>query len=177
MRHLKLAIVLFFIIARDLRNQPHGRRQARTDTYRARYLAMPLFYKRLQTINVKNQLNNKYFYQKLAATYFLARYLSNFKTISQLKNLYSMNDNTKVVVALLAGLAAGAALGLLFAPDRGSETRDKLSESLKNLGDSIKDTAAAEIDNLVGFKDKVVDSIKTKIKGAEEEYQDDLEHA
>ena len=88
-----------------------------------------------------------------------------------------MNDNTKVVVALLAGLAAGAALGILFAPDKGDETSDKLSESLKKLGDTIKDTAATEIDNLVNLKDKVVDSIKTKINGAEEEYQDDLEHA
>jgi len=88
-----------------------------------------------------------------------------------------MKDNTKVVVALLAGLAAGAALGILFAPNKGDETRDKLAESLKNLGDSIKETAAAEIDNLVGFKDKIVENIKSKVKGAEEEYQDDLEHA
>jgi gas vesicle protein len=88
-----------------------------------------------------------------------------------------MKDNSKVVVALLAGLAAGAALGILFAPDRGNETRDKLSESLKNLGDSIRETAATEIDNLVGMKDKIIENIKTKIKGAEEEYQDDLEHA
>ncbi|GGH22476.1 YtxH domain-containing protein [Mucilaginibacter phyllosphaerae] len=88
-----------------------------------------------------------------------------------------MNDNTKVVVALLAGLAAGAALGILFAPDKGIETRDKLSESLANLSDSIKETAANEIDKLVGLKDKVVENIKTKVRGAEEEYQDDLEHA
>jgi len=88
-----------------------------------------------------------------------------------------MNDNSKVVIALLAGLAAGAALGILFAPEKGSETRDRLTESLKDLGDSIRETAAAEIDNLVGLKDKVVENIKTKLKGAELEYEDDLEHA
>jgi len=88
-----------------------------------------------------------------------------------------MKDNSKIVVALLAGLAAGAALGILFAPDKGNETRDKLSESLKNLGDSIRETAATEINNLVGMKDRIIDNIKSKVKDTEEEYQDDLEHA
>ena len=88
-----------------------------------------------------------------------------------------MKDNSKVFVALLVGLAAGAVLGILFAPDKGNETRDKLAESLKNLGDSIKETATAEIDKLVNLKDKVVDNIKTKMNGVEQEYQDDLEHA
>lgn len=88
-----------------------------------------------------------------------------------------MKDDTKVVIALLVGLAAGAALGVLFAPDAGSETRDKLSESLKDLGDSIKKTATNEINNLSGLKDKVLNNLKNKAKGVEEEYQDDVEHA
>jgi gas vesicle protein len=96
---------------------------------------------------------------------------------NRLKKEEGMGDGTKVVLALIAGLAAGAALGILFAPEKGAETRDKLSESLTNLSDTIKETAAAEIDKLSSLKSKVVDNIKTKISGAEAEYQDDLEHA
>lgn len=81
-----------------------------------------------------------------------------------------MSDNTKVLAALLAGLAAGVAIGILFAPDKGSETRDKLADSLKNLGDSIKDRAADEINRMGDLKDKVVDNIKSGLKTAEKEY-------
>lgn len=88
-----------------------------------------------------------------------------------------MNDNSKVIIALLAGLIAGAALGLLFAPEKGVETRDSLNEALSNFGEQIKETAANEIDNLTGLKDKIIDTIKTKLNGAKEEAQDDLEHA
>ncbi|MBE7176675.1 MAG: YtxH domain-containing protein [Mucilaginibacter polytrichastri] len=88
-----------------------------------------------------------------------------------------MNDSSKVVVALITGLAAGAALGLLFAPDKGSDTRDKVAEALNNLGESIKTRATDEIENLAGYKDKVIDNIKSKAKDVENEYLDDTEHA
>ena len=87
-----------------------------------------------------------------------------------------MSDNSKVLVGLLAGLAAGAALGLLFAPEKGSDTRDKLNQSLKDFGDSIKDRAADEINNLSSLKDKVVDSIKSKLRDVEDEYSSEVEN-
>ena len=56
-----------------------------------------------------------------------------------------MNKSTATIVAFVAGVATGAALGILFAPDEGKNTRDKLSfqldkyrlkllEVIKNLG-------------------------------------------
>lgn len=83
-----------------------------------------------------------------------------------------MNDNSKVLVALLAGVAAGAALGILFAPERGTETRDRLNDALKNLGDTIKDRAAEEIDNLSSLKEKIVENLKTTLGTAEETLED-----
>jgi gas vesicle protein len=99
------------------------------------------------------------------------------KKIPSLKKDDGMGDGTKVILALLAGVAAGAALGILFAPEKGTDTRDKLSESLNSLTDTIKETAASELEKLSGLKTKVVDNIKTKLNGEEPEYQDDLEHA
>lgn len=86
-----------------------------------------------------------------------------------------MKDNGKVVTALLAGLAAGAVLGILFAPDKGSETRDKLNESLADLGDAIKERAEEQFDQLNEFKDKILSAVKAKAANAEEIIEEEIE--
>lgn len=40
---------------------------------------------------------------------------------------------------LLTGLLAGIAIGILIAPDKGSETRRKLSERINDMKDSVDD--------------------------------------
>jgi len=50
------------------------------------------------------------------------------------------SDNTgKLIGALLLGTAIGGALGILFAPDKGSETRKKILEKGDDLTDGMKE--------------------------------------
>ena len=48
-----------------------------------------------------------------------------------------MNDNTKVFIGFLTGLAAGVITGVLLAPDKGDETRKVLAEKAKSLGSDV----------------------------------------
>lgn len=50
----------------------------------------------------------------------------------------------KILVGVLAGLAAGTLLGVLFAPDKGSETRKKISNKSSDAIDELKDKFDAE---------------------------------
>lgn len=79
----------------------------------------------------------------------------------------SFKDNRGTVLALLAGAAIGAGLGILFAPDKGEKTRGKLKEGfdsqkkdlkhkLDNLSETVKSKLAqTKVDLEKGFDDLV----------------------
>ena len=63
-----------------------------------------------------------------------------------------MSDNKKVIGSLLLGVAAGAVIGLLFAPEKGSNTRKKISKSTDDLLDQLQDTIDEGKSALNNFK-------------------------
>lgn len=50
-------------------------------------------------------------------------------------------DSVKVWAAFAIGVAAGAAVALLYAPQTGAKTRRQLRRSIDDAGDYIRDTA------------------------------------
>ena len=59
----------------------------------------------------------------------------------------------KVWLGVLAGLAAGAVLGILLAPDKGSNTRKKILDKGEELADDLKEKL-----------DEVLDTFNQKIE-------------
>ena len=62
-----------------------------------------------------------------------------------------------IVVAFLGGVALGSAAGILFAPEKGEDTRKKIADLLRQKGVKLN---RAEMDDLV-------DQIAAEVKDAE----------
>ncbi|NJK93814.1 MAG: YtxH domain-containing protein [Bacteroidales bacterium] len=73
-------------------------------------------------------------------------------------------NSGKILLGVLAGVAAGAVLGVLLAPDKGSDTRKKIArkggdytDSLKNKFNDLLDTVYEHFDKAKGeFSDRNV---------------------
>lgn len=82
----------------------------------------------------------------------------------------------KVLLGLVAGVAAGAILGILFAPAKGSETRQKISKKGEKLAEDLKEKFDEFIENISNKYEEAKDDVsdlagkgKTKM---EESYKD-----
>ena len=69
-----------------------------------------------------------------------------------------MSDTAKTLTALLVGAAAGAVLGLLLAPEKGSNLRNKLVK----FGQDASDELGTFIDDKVNYAKSKFDDGKAK---------------
>jgi gas vesicle protein len=68
------------------------------------------------------------------------------------------NDTAKLIGAMILGAAIGGALGILFAPDKGSETRKKLAAKGGDLTDAMKE----KFSHLIEEVKKEVEVVKNR---------------
>ena len=64
------------------------------------------------------------------------------------------------ILGVLGGIGIGVALGVLFAPDKGTETRKKIKNQGVDLGEDIK----SKFDDLIDLLGKVVSKSESKGK-------------
>ncbi|WP_299291755.1 YtxH domain-containing protein [uncultured Mucilaginibacter sp.] len=117
-----------------------------------------------------------------------------------------MKNSVEGLGVFLLGTAVGAALGILFAPDAGEETRstlvetattgwDTIKEKVKSgeeqlnnyknqastytteVVDQVKSKAKETADDLKGYKDEVVDQAKSKVKEKSDELNNNIQQA
>ncbi len=69
-----------------------------------------------------------------------------------------MSDSNfgKVFLGFLGGAAVGAALGILFAPAKGTVTRRRISKTTRDIKNSVTD----KLEDLVESAEDIIDEIK-----------------
>lgn len=85
----------------------------------------------------------------------------------------------KIILSIVVGVAAGAVLGVLLAPDKGSETRRKISQKGNEVADELKDKFNDFIENMLDKFDTVkaeAENLAQKGMHKVEEIKNELKH-
>ncbi len=69
----------------------------------------------------------------------------------------------KIITAFILGAGIGAVLGILFAPDKGSETRAQLKEDASKLMEGLEDLIGQGKMQLQDLANQVMDKVVDKV--------------
>ncbi len=75
-----------------------------------------------------------------------------------------MNSAGKFLTAVAAGVAAGAILGILYAPDKGSETRRKISSEGEKLTSGLRRRIHLGKEKINGIREGMAQGMKENIE-------------
>lgn len=73
-----------------------------------------------------------------------------------------MNRTGKIITAFAAGAAAGALLGILFAPAKGSDTREKIKDKAKKITGDLEEKLCKAEQKIKDLKEDMENAVKEK---------------
>ena len=75
-----------------------------------------------------------------------------------------MNNTGKILTALVVVATAGAIVGILFAPDKGSETRRKIKKQERKVVDDVQYNFRKGKHKFNELKRNIVQTVKEKVE-------------
>lgn len=85
-------------------------------------------------------------------------------------------NSSKVLLGILGGVAAGALMGVLFAPEKGSKTRKRIMNKanggvdvLKDKFDSLLDSMNDKYENIWHAKEELISEGEAKLNAVKKE--------
>lgn len=73
-------------------------------------------------------------------------------------------STTRAIAGFLLGTAVGAALGILFAPDEGAQTRQKIKNKVQDATSDAQEAFNEKMDALKDTVGEVIDDTRKKFK-------------
>jgi len=78
----------------------------------------------------------------------------------------------KVLLGVLAGVAAGALVGILFAPAKGSRTRRRILKKGENYAEGLKDKFNEYVDTMSEKFEHVKEEVSAYTQKGKEKFED-----
>jgi gas vesicle protein len=79
-----------------------------------------------------------------------------------------MTSTSKIILGVVGAVAAGIAIGMLMAPEKGANIRQKLSDTVSDLADNVSEliaTGKEKISEIAGNVTKQADTVATQANG------------
>ena len=77
---------------------------------------------------------------------------------------------SSTILGILGAAAAGAFIGVLFAPDKGSNTRKKIKDKSKDYGDNLKTKFDGIVSTITSNGKEIIEEGKSKLNQVKDDF-------